>query len=441
MKEKNISVAFFVLGSVIKFREPKRSTGSSEYYKTVWTLCRQKNITKVLIVQKSDWNILTEDEQLMIDPRGILVDVYSTYRLRTPPVTDKVTKSFRDTPTIKFHYIWDALQDEEKPDFGIGYISQGMASCNLPNFINQLSNPDLKCTPMQMCARYSGPIIHYLNMSNITWYMIATDPRYIKDNMKHRELVNVPKEILAQYTRKVLWHSLIEYLPFSPENEKPIDVNYKGVEKINLIGEKIIPPDNQERTNKFSVVAMQSSWGKTQPDWRHDVLKKWVFKYDKNQEMCVYGKWAEGFTKGYPQFKGYLPSEEIDKIFENTRYTLVIPIRKNWVTSKYAEMLRVGVVPFIHPDYDTQYNVIPKDNFIRLKSVEDFHKKMKYLDENPDKRIALVKTLQQKLLSNTKKGEFLVDVINQANKEHNIDVNIKWDYNDTVKPKQTKSLF
>jgi hypothetical protein len=66
---------------------------------------------------------------------------------------------------------------------------------------------------------------------------------------------------------------------------------------------------------------------------------------------------------------------------------------------------------------------------------------MKYLDENPDKRIALVKTLQQKLISNSKRGEFLIDIINQANKDHNINVNINWDYNDTVKQKQTKSLF
>ena len=109
----------------------------------------------------------------------------------------------------------------------------------------------------------------------------------------------------------------------------------------------LVVSDNN-RTNRFAIVAMQSSYGKNNiKDYRYDILRNWVFKYDKNEETKVYGKWAELFTNNFSQFKGFLPSNEIDKIFEDTRYTLVIPIRPNWVTSKYAEMLRVGVVPFV----------------------------------------------------------------------------------------------
>ena len=47
-------------------------------------------------------------------------------------------------------------------------------------------------------------------------------------------------------------------------------------------------------------------------------------------------------------------------------------------------MLKMGVVPFLHPEYDTQFNAVSKDDFIRVKTPEEFYKKMQYLDENPE---------------------------------------------------------
>lgn len=273
--------------------------------------------------------------------------------------------------------------------------------------------------------------------------MIATDPRYCEPKFKRRDLANMPKAILAQYNDTAKISSIDEYKDDSEESWKEIAVKYTGIEKLNLVNERIIPPDNNERTNKFAVVAMQSSYGKNNiKDYRYDILKKWVFKYDKNEETKVYGKWAELFTDNYPQFKGFLPPNEIDDLFENTRYTLVIPIRPHWVTSKYAEMLRIGVVPFLHPHYDTQFNVIPEDHFIRVKTPEDFYKKMDYLDANPDKRIKLIKQLQLQLLRGVRKGEFLIDLINTNNVDTGIDCAIPYEFNeDVVRVAKSTSLF
>jgi hypothetical protein len=439
MKSQDINVAIFPIGSVIKLKKEflKRSDGSSEYYKLIWLLCRQEAISQVTLVQKSDWDKLSDEEKAELDPRGVIFDVYSEYALKTP---QNVTNTTQPEAT---HYLWETIKDLPKPDFGIAFPAQGFAMINIPNFLPQLRDPSKLCAALNMTVRYAGPIVDYINRSNIKWYWIATDPRYCESKIKRRDVANVPLEILAQYNDTVELTTIDEYRNDSPETAKKINVVYTGIEKLNLVNENIVSPEN-ERSNKFSIVAMQSSYGKDNiKDYRFNVLKKWVFKYDENNEAKVYGKWADIFTKDNPQFKGFIDHTEVDKMFENTRYTLVIPIRPNWVTSKYAEMLRVGVVPFLHPDYDTQHNVVPEDHFIRLKSPEDFYKKMQYLDENPEKRIALVKSLQVKLLKGVRKGEFVIEMLNKHNQANGIEVFIPFGFDETVKRtvKKTVKLF
>ena len=169
------------------------------------------------------------------------------------------------------------------------------------------------------------------------------------------------------------------------------------------ISEEIISPEN-ERPNKFTIVAMQSVQGQATKDKRYDEIKQWILDRDTNQEVEIYGKWKEHFTDGYPQLKGYVTPAEIDQKFKETRYTLVIPIGPNWLTSKYAEVLMMGVVPFLHPTYDIKENLVPKDHFIRVSTPEDFYAKMKFLDENPDERIKLINLLQEKLYNSDQKS-------------------------------------
>lgn len=444
MKTENLNIAIFPIGSIIKFKKKhlKRSDGSNEYFKLIWTLCRQKSVDRITILQKSDWNKLTDIEKIEIDPRGVIYDVYSEHNLKTPSTpTEKTGPHTKEV----VYYLWEALKDQPIPDMGIGFPAQGFSMNNIPMFMYGVKNPDKLSNTLNMTTRYSGPIVHYINKAKFPWYLCVTDPRYIKPLLKRRDVANHPKELLSQYNSEIQFQSLEYYDEEATAKEtiKDIKTTYTGIEKLNLINEPIIPPDNKERTNKFAVVAMQSSYGKSdKKDYRFNVLKDWVFKYDDQKETKVFGKWAEYFTDQYPQFKGFLPSDEIDEIFENTRYTLVIPIRPDWVTSKYAEMLRVGVVPFLHKDYDTQYNLIPKDHFIRINTPEDFYEKMKYLDENPKKRILLVKNLQGKFLSGVKRGKFLLNIINDANERNNIQVNIPYKWDDTIiRKSKTKALF
>ena len=439
MKTKNIHVAVFPIGSVIRLRKKniKRWDGTSEYYKLIWALVRQKAISKVSLIQKSDWNNLTEEEKIEFDPRGVIYDVYSENNLRAPKFNKNLTRE-------DISFIWKALKDKDLPDFGLGFYAQGLTTTNIPNFLYKYTNPNEFRQVLAANCNYAAPVLDYLNMSKINWYLILQDPRYLGKRAKLRDMYNVPKCILSQYNSESTITTIDKYEIGAPESEKNIKLYYTGIEKLNLINEKIISPETK-RTNKFAIVAMQSSHGKNNiNDYRYKILKKWFLDYKKyeNNDIKIYGRWSEIFTKGYPQFKGFKESYEIDKIFENTRYTFIIPIKANWVTSKYAEMIRVGVVPFLHPDYDTQFNVFPKNSFIRVQNPDELYKKMKYLEENPHKRIELVKKLQEKYIKDAYRGEFLINILNKYNKMMGIDVYIPFEFDETIlRKKSVTNLF
>ncbi|MFM2010524.1 MAG: hypothetical protein RLZZ479_915 [Bacteroidota bacterium] len=439
MKTENIKIAIFPIGSSLKFNKNKikRSDGSSEYYKLFFGLARNASVSELWIMQRSDWKKLTNQEKIEIDPRGIIRDIYTEFGISTSSGRTKNEdgslndRSNKDIEAYK--NLWEKVSHLEQPDFGIGFASQGLTMVNIPGIIPSIRDNSRMTTTLDMTLIYSAPIVHWLNMSKIPWYMVMTDPRYIKKTQKWRDMVNAPKMGIAQYNETI---NLVHYDTYpNPSQGQEITedffLKYSGIEKLNLIGEAIEPPDN-ERDVKFSVVAMQSAYGHQEIDYRLEALKTWILNRPGSDDYHIYGKWDERFTANYSQFKGFKTADEIDEIFKRTRYTLIIPIRPNWVTSKYAEMLRVGVVPFFHPDYDTQYSLVPKDHYIRVKTPQEMFDKIEELESNPAMRIKLVKELQVKFLKGVRKGTFLANIFNGFLEETNVNIKLSEEYNDEI---------
>ena len=440
MKTENLKIAIFPIGSAMKFRKDsiKRSDGTSEYFKLFYALLRNASVSEVWIMQRSDWKRLSSDEKIAIDPRGIIRDIYTEFGVIVPPGRragpDGNLIPHTKEEQERYLDLWNKVKDLEQPDFGLGFASQGLTMVNIPGIIPSIKDPSRMSSPLDMTLIYSSSIIHWLNMSKIPWFMIMTDPRYIKKNQKWRDMVNGPREMIAQFNDDINFIHFNTYPNPSTGQEitDKIDLRYSGIEKLNLVGEKIIPPDNEERSIPFSVVAMQSSYGKAEVDYRLEELKKWVLNIKNTENFHIYGKWDERFTKGYTQFQGLKTPDEIDQIFTKTKYTLIIPIRPNWVTSKYAEMLRVGVLPFFHPHYDTQFSTLPKDHFLRVKTAKEMYDKIELLESSPKKRIDLVKELQVKFLVGVRKGTFLSDVINPFLERANLNIRLGNEFNDEV---------
>ena len=441
MKTTGLRIAIFPMGSAIKLKKDniKRNDGSIEYYKAVWALTHNANVDQVLIVQKSDWDKLTDEEKADLDPRGVIFDVYSELGLRTPNLSGNIP----DDEWGKYTNVYDALKDLPQPDFGIGFLAQGYTIVNMPNFLYKKTDPTKKNSVLAMTGRYAAPIVYYLNMTKLPYFVIATDPRYCTRKLKRRDSANRPLEFISQYNDVCEFTAITEHDPHSPEIMTPIKITYSGIERLGLVGERAVAPDN-ERTIKFAISAMQSSYGENATkDFRFDELKKWVLDQPDSEDYHIYGRWTDYFTKDHQQFKGLIPHTEIDEAFINTRYTLVIPIRPDWVTGKYVEMIRVGCLPFFHPKYDTQFSTIPKDHFLRVKDPADMYNKIKYLDENPEARIKLVKELQVKFLLGVRQGDFFADILDTFLKKHDLPFSIAPGYTEELKRvvKKTVKLF
>jgi hypothetical protein len=389
-----------------------------EYYKLLYTLCRNESISEICIISKSNYNTLSSIEKRDLDPRGVIKDLYTIKPdinklfIRKPNSTDEILKEKFNSLGLIYEITNDVFKN---CDFALGFTSQGYSTSNcIPYLLTTVKAPFTRAKTLNMSYYYTAPIIYFLNKTNIPWLLIATDPRYIKPKIHFRDTVNIPKEIIGQHNFDIEWKHITEFKELCDtsitENIKSI---YSGVEKINLINENVIDP-SYNKDIKFTIISLQLSSESATKDLRFSILKEWILDLDINNEISIYGKWSEYFKKGYPQFKGYASLKKLDHIIKNTRYSLVLPTSAGWVTSKYAELLQLGVLPFLHPKYDSQYNIVDKDHFIRVTSPKDMYDKMNYLDNNPDERIKIVRQLQNDLIKDCKSGEFMYKIINNS---------------------------
>ena len=77
----------------------------------------------------------------------------------------------------------------------------------------------------------------------------------------------------------------------------------------------------------FSFLTPDRDW---ETDYRFKELQKWVLANDPNGDYHIYGKWDPEVLKKYPSFKGMLSNEKVDELFEDTKYTLIVPI---WIVT------------------------------------------------------------------------------------------------------------
>ena len=443
-ENKKVTIAYFAVGSAIKFDKKKilRSDGTSEYFSTIKLLLRNPKVGRVLLLSKSDWRRISESQRKEIDPQGKIFDPYTVFpELHNRPKPNSLEE--RRNYYMKYYEI---LRDAGvEADFGVGFTSQGWSTTALPGYLNTLKPPYKPVKCLDMTLFYASEAIYYLNMTNLKWWMLATDPRYVRPSMRYRDITNLPQKVLGQQDFDIEWFGVSELKRDAClENEgdyitRNIVSRYSGIEKMNLIDGGVLDVTRAEKPHQFTIVSMQLSPPTAKDDLRFNILKEYVLDKDPNQEARIFGKWSEFFKEGHTQFKGYIATEDLDKTFAETRYTLVLPTAAGWVTSKYAEMLQLGVVPFLHPDYDTQFHIVPETHPLRVKDAEDFYKKMEYFDANPDKRIKFVQHLQELLISDAYTGKFMLDLINKNLEEVGLDQRLMAD-GEALYPKKEKLL-
>jgi hypothetical protein len=163
------------------------------------------------------------------------------------------------------------------------------------------------------------------------------------------------------------------------------------------------PNNNYKNREGFNIVLNQGvSTGALD---RFIPVKEYIL--DNNIDCNIYGKWKKEIIEEYEQFNGPVFIENLKKMLLKTKYTFIVPVTKDFTTSKFWEMIHYGIIPFMHPWYDGEFNILPENHFLRCKNPEELIEKINYLENNNDKYIELFNELQEMLKDEYYDGTFV----------------------------------
>ena len=388
-------VGFFKLGKSIKFNENSWGAigGDCEPKQLINAIAKRNPNIEYWLLSPNDLGKVRSKEKPAVQS------------LFGPPVETTVAapsnvKEFHSTMNDR-KSADEAAQKIKDLDLDFIFFYTGPSSTvNIENYINKVDGTG-KVKSLDFFKYYAAPIIKAMNEleKKVPIVGLLVDNRYIlackdwNDN-------NRPTYYLAQNT----FTKTEEFFCNPPLRD--IDTiestyEYSGIETVFLLDKKRYDTDElfeMKKTNSFMMLQNQGKGSGGMDRW--DPVRDYIVK--NNIETDIYGKWDDDLKKEYPDwFKGEKRIETMTDELLATKYTFCVPIKEGMVTSKYAEMLHYGIIPFLHPSYDTDFNVFPDGHFIRCKSPEDLKKKVKFLNDNPEHYKKLFYNLQEKYLKDS----------------------------------------
>ncbi len=388
-------VGFFKLGKAIKFNENSWGAigGDCEPKQLINSIAKRNPNIDYWLLSPNDLGRVRAKEKPAVQS------------LFGPPVE---TESAAPSNVKEFHSTMtdrkssdEAAQIIKDLDLDFIFFYTGPSSTvNIPDFINKVDGTG-RVKSLDFFKYYAAPIIKAMNEleKKVPIVGLLVDNRYIlackdwNDN-------NRPTYYLAQNT----FTKTEEFFCNPPLRD--IDTiestyEYSGIETVFLLDKKRYDTDElfaMKKTNSFMMLQNQGKGSGGMDRW--DPVRDYIVKNDI--ETDIYGKWDDNLKEEYPKwFKGEKRIESMTDELLATKYTFCVPIKEGMVTSKYAEMLHYGIIPFLHPSYDTDFNVFPDGHFIRCKSPEDLKKKVEFLNANPDHYKKLFYNLQEKYLKDS----------------------------------------
>ena len=388
-------VGFFKLGKAIKFNENSWGAigGDCEPKQLINSIAKRNPNIEYWLLSPNDLGRVRAKEKPAVQS------------LFGPPVE---TESAAPSNVKEFHSTMtdrksadEAAQIIKDLDLDFIFFYTGPSSTvNIPGYINKVDGTG-RVKSLDFFKYYAAPIIKAMNEleKKVPIVGLLVDNRYIlackdwNDN-------NRPTYYLAQNT----FTKTEEFFCNPPLRD--IDTiestyEYSGIETVFLLDKKRYDTNElfeMKKTNSFMMLQNQGKGSGGMDRW--DPVRDYIVKNDI--ETDIYGKWDDDLKKEYPKwFKGEKRIETMTDELLATKYTFCVPIKEGMVTSKYAEMLHYGIIPFLHPSYDTDFNVFPDGHFIRCKSPEDLKKKVQFLNDNPEHYKKLFYNLQEKYLKDS----------------------------------------
>lgn len=377
MNEKKI-ILIGKIGKSVKFKNTVVSTGDDAPMIFYTSIAKMNPNYDFYFIGPNDLKKLNDDEYDFLFPYH---NVYSAF-IRTEKEDDW------------YHGILDYFNEKNiKPDFAL--VFNGMTSnVNIPNFLRK---PDGEFyNPLFAYKNYAAPYLYVFNhLGDLPVFLISEDARYITINAK--DLVNQPRLILSQINGEFETYkhitSLEDHTIHKGETLKAI---YCGMEKIFMMGlernwaDKIdIERKLKSTGNHFIVLSNGCGTAKINHagnnSSRLPTYKKWIidnFKGTPYASTKIYGSWDDEIYEQYPEIINKKIYELGDEIAD-AKYTLCYSQVPGFVTIKFWECICLGLIPFIHPDYDCNH-YLNAPEYLYLKSPEDLRNKIEELENNPE---------------------------------------------------------
>lgn len=384
--KKNIIIG--KIGKSVKFKNTVVSTGDDAPMIFYSAIARMNPEYNFYFIGPNDLKKLTEEEYNILFPEH---NVFSAY-VKNDKDNDGAINYFKDNNiNIDFALVFNGM----------------VSNVNIPNFLTK-EDGDFY-SPLYCFSNYAGPYIYTFNKMDIPVFLISEDARYITINAK--DLSNQPKLIFSQINGEFETCKHIKSpTDFTYVSGDKITAIYAGMEKIfmmgleenwadridinkkmNTPGNKVIILSNGCGTNRINTAGNKSS--------RLPTYKKWIidnFKGTPYESTKIYGTWDKEIYEQYPQIidkKIYELQDEIGA----AKYTLCYSQIPGFVTIKAWECICLGLIPFIHPDYD-KYHLLGLPDYLYVTSPEDFKNKIAELEANPE----MYKNLMQECINKFK---------------------------------------
>ncbi len=390
------------IGKVIKFKNLQIATGGDTYLILYSTMSRMFPEHNFYFFGPNDLHKLSKAEYEYLFPNK---NVFSVYK------DPKIIGYARNDPSNKGNVLFsfDPIVENIKKQgltFDFALIFTGYtASLTICNCIKRSDDSGEYCLVMNAFKRYAGPYVHVINSLNVPLYTIAEDPRYI--TISASELFNRERLILSQMvdcTVRTKYKYITSYEDHTYNYHTPIKCTYASTEKIFLMGvakdwrEKIDVRRKLSNTKNPKCIVLSNGHGTTAlnsgstiHNGRLNGYKEYVIDGLKDtpySDTHIYGKWDDPVPQEYPQIQDRKIIELDDEIAD-AKYSFVYSIIKDFVTIKPYEMIIKGLIPFIHPDYDSKH-LLQLPEYVYVKDPKDFANKMAELDADPDKYVKLL---------------------------------------------------
>ena len=394
-------IAIGKIGKSIKFGPEEKGTGkkamtagSIDARIIFQTLIKFNPQDTFYLIGRSNFSRLKPEVRKKVDPHGNVVDVWAKFKdwFDNQDDKDEVTESWR--------YMEHVIQTEEKFDIGI-FIAGGVLEYAVQGKTLKDGKP---IKTLMAAAKYAGPIHHFINETKIPYMVLSLDPRCYPKPAK--DILIPPKRILQLINETVEVEHRVSY----ESNEMIIDkvpAVYSGIETLYVVeDEEPAALDNFFDEPEYERDINMVLWLNEGKPSRYNDLKNFIL--DSVKDVQVYGVWNEKALKD-PRIEQVAMSE-LSWQFPRTKYTFCIPIAPGWATGKFWEMIKHGIIPFMHPEYDEQKNIgFPEE--LRVKDSNDLLEKINLYNDDEVLYNRLHKQLKDMITPDKKSGKYMNDII------------------------------